>query len=539
MRQRPRWEDLGWGLRPQPAAVVRDHLRRGLSTGQGVGELLPRVSSRWPWLPAVQQGETSLTLAEVSARVEAVASLLARGGVDRGSVVCWQLPTWWEAYVLNLAIWRLGAVSAPVVMILREAELAQIFAELQPSAVVTCGAFRSTTHTDLFEAALTAAGVQPASRIVVRGQATGWSAFDEPEAAIAPPAVPVAPDDPCLVMFTSGTTSAAKGVVHTSRSVIAEARQLVAERGFSWEDTTYTPTPLAHAAGLYLGLVVPVLTGGRALLDDAWDAARACEVIERERVNYCVGATLFLEELTAAAAAGADLRSLRNFACGGAAIPLEAMERAEAVGIPATRGYGMTELPTATLSNRSLPEADRFGTDGPVAEGVEMRIEAIDGMAEGEILVRGPERMAGYLRPGDSDAALDADGWFRTGDLGRIDRGLLTVTGRIKEIINRGGEKFSAREIEDVLSRHAGVVSATVVAAPDQRFGEVPAAWIVGAAPGLTPDSLAAYLREAGLARQKTPVHWRFVDTLPRTASGKVNRAQLAASIRDQVDALG
>lgn len=536
----PQWTDLGWGIRPHPAALADDYLRRGLWTGLGAGELLPRVAGRWPWLPAVEQGETRLSQAELAERVDRAAAELAAAGVGPGSVVCWQLPTWWEAVVVNLAIWRRGAISAPVVMIYREVELTQILTELQPAAVVTCGPFRSTNHTELFEAALAAAGAHPAARIVVRGRAPGWSTFGESPVGDRnghdPGPVRVHPDDPCLVMFTSGTTSAPKGVVHTSRSVLAEAHQLVVERGFSWEDTTYTPTPLAHAAGMFLGIVVPLVTGGRSILDDTWDASRACGVIERQRVNYCVGATLFLEELTAAAGAGTDLSSLRNFACGGAAIPVPVMERADAIGIPATRGYGMTELPTVTLSNRSLPRHERFTTDGPVAEGVEVRIEAVDGMAEGEIWVRGPERMAGYLRPDHSDAAIDAEGWFRTGDLGVLDGTLLTVTGRLKEIINRGGEKFSAREIEEYLTRHTGVTSVAVVAAPDPRFGEVPAAWVVGHAGDVDREVLSAHLRDAGLARQKTPVHWRFVDTLPRTASGKVNRAQLTAAIQAEIE---
>lgn len=530
------WTDLGWGVRPQPAALSDEYLRRGLWTGQQAGEVLPRLAGRWPWLPAVEQGETLLSLAEVSSRVDVVAADLARAGVGPGNVVCWQLPTWWEAYVLNLAIWQLGAVSVPVVMIYREVELTQILTDVQPAAVVTCGVFRSTNHTELFEAALTSSGVRPAARFVVRGQSAGWSTLGDAASTASRAAALVQPDDPCLIMYTSGTTSAPKGVVHTSRSVLAEARQLVAERGFTWEDTTYTPTPLAHAAGMFLGIVVPLVTGGRSILDDTWEATRACGVIERRRVNFCVGATLFLEELTGAAGAGADLSSLRNFACGGAAIPVSVMERADAIGIPATRGYGMTELPTVTLSNRSLPTRERFGTDGPVAEGVDVRVEVVEGMSEGEILVRGPERMAGYLRPADSDAAIDADGFFRTGDLGTLDGGLLTVTGRLKEIINRGGEKFSAREIEEFLSQHSGVSSAAVVAAPDARFGEVPAAWVVGSAPDLTQEVLAAYLRDAGLARQKTPVHWRFVDALPRTASGKINRAELTATMRAEID---
>jgi acyl-CoA synthetase (AMP-forming)/AMP-acid ligase II len=532
----PTWDQLDWGLGPQNADRCAEYLRRGLWTGESVGELLPRLSARWPWLPAVQQAGTALSMRDVLERVEYVAAELAAQGVIRGSIVCWQLPTWWEAYIANLAIWHLGAVSSPVVMIYREAELSQILGELQPTAVITCGIHRGTDHTELFEAAMRSAAVSPAVRVVVRGTAPGWTQFDQIPARGALPYTATAADDPCLVMFTSGTTSASKGVIHTSRSVLAEARQIVAERGVHWEDTTYVPTPLAHAAGMYLGIVVPVFTGARAILDDRWDGAQACRLIVDESVTFCVGATLFLDELTQAATAkGVRLAGLRNFACGGAAVPQAVMERAEAAGIPATRGYGMTELPTVTISNRSLPVHDRIMTDGPVADGVEVRLDAVPGFAHGEILVRGPERMAGYLRPGDSAASIDADGWFRTGDLGILDGSLLTVTGRVKEIINRGGEKFSAREVEELLASHAGVQLAAVVAAADQRFGEVPAAWVITNGKDVTEEALLRHLADAGLARQKSPVYWRFVETVPRTASGKVNRAALTKRINDEV----
>ena len=151
---------------------------------------------------------------------------------------------------------------------------------------------------------------------------------------------------------------------------------------------------------------------------------------------------------------------------------------------------------------------------------------------EGELHVRGPERMLGYLDAEDNRAALDQEGWFRTGDVGVLDdAGFVTITGRLKDIINRGGEKFSARDIEDLLVAHPAVRQAAIVAGPDARFGEVPVAFVVlDADAHLSTGELAIHLHGAGLARQKTPVAWHFVDALPMTPSGKVKKFELLAS---------
>jgi acyl-CoA synthetase len=226
------------------------------------------------------------------------------------------------------------------------------------------------------------------------------------------------------------------------------------------------------------------------------------------------------------------------------------MERSEEQGIPAARVYGLTELPTVTVMSRSHPFAARAETDGAIAPGVEVRV--VDGDtrilppgSEGELLVRGPERMIGYLDPASNRAALEDDGWLRTGDVGTVDRaGLLTVTGRLKDVVNRGGEKFSARDIEDLLAAHPAVRQAAVVPGPDARFGEVPVAFVVldpavldpavlnttgpGPAGPAAADELARHLHAAGLARQKTPAGWHFLDALPMTASGKVKKFELA-----------
>jgi acyl-CoA synthetase len=456
-------------------------------------------------------------------------------------VVCWQTPNWWEAQVLGLAIWHLGAVSCPVVPFYREHELRQIIEQVRPSVVVTAGEHRGFAHAEAFDELLADAGLDGTVRIILRGSRARWTAFEEVISARPRRACTTArADEPCLVLFTSGTTSAAKGAVHSSQTLLAETRQLADAWGLGWEDAGYMAAPLQHITGVLNAMTIPLLVGARAVLADRWVPELAVRDIAAHRVTWSAGATVFLQELTEAARADGNRLPLRMFACGGASVPRAVMERSEEQGIPAARVYGLTELPTVTVMNRSYPFAARAGTDGAIAPGVEVRVSDGDTWmlppgSEGELLVRGPERMIGYLDAASNREALDDDGWLRTGDVGTIDTaGFLTVTGRLKDIVNRGGEKFCARDIEDLLAAHPAVRQAAVAPGPDARFGEVPVAFVVldpavldPAAP-VAADELARHLHAAGLARQKTPAAWHFLEALPMTPSGKVKKFELA-----------
>src|SRR6201988_3740798 len=295
--------------------------------------------------------------------------------------------------------------------------------------------------------------------------------------------------------------------------------------------------PLQQITGLFNALPIPWLVGACAVLAERWEPSQAVQDIVAHRVTYSAGATVFLQELTDAARDARIRLPLRMFACGGASVPRAVMERSEEQGIPAARVYGMTELPTVTVMNGADPFDLRATTDGAAAPGVEVRVLGADcrplptGFA-GELTVRGPERMLGYLEPEANRAALDDAGWFRTGGVGILpDGGFLTITGRIKDVINRGGEKFSARDIEDLLAAHPAVRQAAVVPGPDARFGEIPVAFVVlhGGRPASVSET-CAHLHNAGLARQKNPAAWNFVDALPMTPPGKVKKFELAAT---------
>lgn len=523
--------------RPVPDSVRAEYRQFGYVTDLTVSALSRRAARHWPGRTALIEEDRELTYAELSDLVERAAGWLAAVGVGHGDVVCWQTPNWWEAHVLGLAIWRAGAVSCPVVPVYREHELRQIIGQVRPAVVIAAGEFRGFKHAEAFDELLAEAGVDGAARVILRGSRPRWTPFEKVVGARPPrPGAALAAEEPCLILFTSGTTSAAKGAVHTSQTLLAETRQLADAWAVSWEDTCYMAAPLQHITGVLNAMTIPLLTGACSIIAERWLPDRAAAAIAARHVTWTAGATVFLQELTEAARAAGVRLPPRMFACGGASVPRVVLERSEDQGIPAARVYGLTELPTVTVMNRSYPFDLRAGTDGAVAPGVEVRVVDGDALlpagAEGELLVRGPERIIGYLDAAATDAAIDGEGWLRTGDVGFLDGdGYVTVTGRLKDIVNRGGEKFSARDIEDLLMRHPAVRQAAVVPGPDARFGEVPVAFVV-LAPGsrASEADLALHLRAVGLARQKTPVAWHFTDALPMTPAGKVKKFELMAT---------
>ncbi len=518
-----------------PADLSAEYRRLGYLTDLTLSGAVERAVRLWPGRPAIVEAGRTLTYAELGRLVERAAAWLAGVGVRPGEVVCWQTPNWWEAQVLGLAIWHLGAVSSPIPPFYREHELRHVIEQVRPAAIVAAESFRRFAHAEALDYLLAEAGLAAIPRIVLRGSRPGWTYFDDVVShRRRRVSAKTGAGEPALVLFTSGTTSKAKAAVHSSRTLLAETRQLADAWGLGREDVAYMAAPLQHITGVLNAITIPLLVGACAVLADRWDPERAVRDMMRHRVTYSAGATVFLQELTEAACDAGIHLPLRMFACGGAPVPRAVMERSEAQGIPAARVYGMTELPTVTVMNRDHRFDFRAETDGALAPGVEVRVVSDNlgsgrSVLEGELLVRGPERMLGYLDAAANRSALDESGWFRTGDIGVIDsRGLVTVTGRVKDVINRGGEKFSARDIEDLLAAHPAVSQAAVVPGPDARFGEVPVAFVVlSATVRVSADDLARHLRLAGLAVQKTPVAWHFIDHLPMTSSGKVKKFEL------------
>ncbi|TML11614.1 MAG: cyclohexanecarboxylate-CoA ligase [Actinobacteria bacterium] len=270
----------------------------------------------------------------------------------------------------------------------------------------------------------------------------------------------------------------------------------------------------------------------------AWDPDDAVRLADVEHGTFSCGATVFLQAYVERyERAAAPSHHLQAFMCGGAAIPPSLIVRADAVGIRAFRSWGLTEVPTIGLVGPNASLELRSARDGRVSEGTE--VHAVDESGailapgeRGELRVRAPERMLGYTDPERNAELISEDGWFRTGDVGSVDAdGWITMTGRIKDIISRGGEKFSAQDIENVIADHPAIASVAVIGAPDERLGEKVVAYVTLRPGARWPgdDALIDHLEAQRLAKQKRPTAWRVIDELPATLSGKTQKHLLLA----------
>jgi acyl-CoA synthetase len=527
-----------------PAALPDDvrirYLRYGYQTDALITSFLARNRIEVGALPAIIDGDVELTWKQVVDDAARFGGFLHANGVGPGDAVLWQLPNWWQSLVAAYGVWACGAISNPVVEIYREHELRRIVETVRPKAIITAAEFRGCAHAAMLSDVCDDVGWSPDVRVVVRGTTTGWTAFDDALTARPHLATDLDSDDPALVVFTSGTTSGAKGVVHSTRSYLSYPLRTSRWAAYGWDDRSYSPMSLGHVGGLTFGVAVPLFTGGSTVLSDRWDAAAAVDAIQAHGVTYTGGAAVFAQELLAVLAARGQERLplTKGYTCGASPFTTALAESVEAAGLQPTRAYGMTEVPTVSGTAVFDEQSIRVYSDGLVAPGCEIRVVDGDGrdLAAGEVgefVVRGPHRALGYIEAHHTAEGFDDEGWFHSGDLGFVDeRGALKVTGRLKEIINRGGEKISAREIEDVLAGAPAVLESAVVPAPHDRLGEQPAAFVL-LRPGATaaPEELAAFLRSAGLPPQKIPAVWRYVDELPRTASGKVKKYELQATL--------
>jgi len=521
-----------------PAGNQPDYRAMGCWRDEPLHRRIDRTVAAQAARVAVIDGERRLTFLELDQLVRRAALGLQQLGLHPGDVVAYQLPNWWEAVVIFLAAARLGATINPLLPIFRERELHVTVKQTQPRAVIIPATYRGVNYREVWRA------LPPVEHLLVaRGDAgPGVRSVMElldPPLERAPHPEPIEARDPdaiLMVMYTSGTTSEPKGVLHTHNTLIAEVRSLEGVHQLTPNDRTLMPSSLTHVSGVIHGILTPALLGTSVVLMDRWEPARAIELIGREQVTYMVGAPTFLQDLLAQADSPSDLCSLRLFSCGGAGVSPELMRRARE-RLPrciAKRVYGSTELPTLTTTDADDALSRGIETEGRAIAPAEIRIVDPSGASvpagrEGEVQGRGPECFVGYLDAAFNADAFTADGWFRTGDLGVLDEaGYLRITGRLKDIIIRKGEKISVKEIEDLIAEHPAVAEVAVIPRADPVTGERACA-MVRLRPSATLDlpALTAFLAAKGLAKQKWPEQLEVVADFPRTDSGKIQRAKL------------
>ena len=499
-------------------------------------------------------GQLVTTVGDLHARALRVAAGLARLGVRPGDAVAIQVPNWPEGAVAHAAGWLAGAVVVPIAASYGPAEVSFILRQSGARVFIVARHWRGRDCAGLLAESRPRLGELPAlSHVVVIGEplpaTIAWADLESgvgsapqpvtagacpPPAGVSPAA---GPDDPCLLVYTSGTTAEPKGVQHSHNTLLSEVRGTAAARRAPGTKQL-AAFPAGHVAGV-LGLLRVLVLGVPSVVMDAWDPVAAARLVEEHRVTSAAGAPVYLATmLDAAQRTGHDLSSLAEYLTGAADVSPELIERADRAGIAAYRCYGSSEHPTISSGVPADPLVKRATTDGRVNPGNEVRIIDDEGRelppgADGEIVSRGPEQFLGYLASQLNADAYLPGGWLRSGDLGHLDSGgYLTVTGRKKDIIVRGGEKISAKEVEDVLLRHPAVAEAALVGAPDQRYGERACAFVV-LRPGASLDlaEVQRHFAGAGLARQKTPEQLVITTALPRTAAGKVQKHALRASL--------
>ena len=503
--------------------------------GRNLWDLIARRADETPGAElAVDERGHRVTFGEYRDRAERAASGLASAeGIGEGDVVSWIQPTWIEAMVLFGSLRRLGVVQNPILPIYGEREVGFIVRQAEPALLVVPSVWRGTDYGSL-------------ARTVTEGTKTRVLVADRslPEgdpAALPPPPGDDTAGDPGVryVYYTSGTTAEPKGARHGDRSLRAAALGMAERLQLAADDRFALVFPFTHiAGGLYI--YAAMAYGLTFVLDEAFDPATTLDLLRREGITQGGAGTYFHQVYLQAQRALPEGEQLfprvRSFPGGGAPKPPSLHHELKAAfGVGVVSGYGLTEAPILTMNDAGDDDAVLADTEGRAVAGTRLRIVRADGAEagvgeEGEVRAKGPQVMLGYVDPALDADAFDDDGWFRTGDLGRLDeQGNLTITGRLKDVIIRKGENISAKEIEDLLFTHPRIADVAVIGLADAERGERACAVVVPT-PGEDPldmEEMTTHLLDGGLITRKLPEQLEVVDALPRNPAGKVLKSEL------------
>ena len=543
------------GDRYSPAEISQ-YYAAGCWRTDTLSQLLARQADERGDKTFITDGVLSLTYRTLHEHSLRVAAGLRARGVVPGDRVAVQLPNWSEFAVIAAAIARLGAVMVPIMPIYRRDEVGYVLDDAGVSVAVTASVFKDFDYLGMYRA-LQAERPALHSVVVVRDDEAETSghvvtlaattADVDPAAAEAEIGVPVGPDDPFVIVYTSGTTARPKGCVHTFNTYVSGAHALAVAFGYRESDVQFGPSPVTHTTGLVTSILLPMVAGAATHLMADWEPRRGLAEIARYRCSVSVTATTFIQMLLDAYDPGRDdASSLRVWVSAGAPIPRAVVERAQAL-LPNAKIlslYGRSEnLATTTCTVDDDPER-ALTSDGAALPYASVKVvdelgAEVPAGSEGDIAYRGPTHMLGYLeRPDETAELFTPDGYSRSGDLGVMDaQGYVRVTGRTKDIVIRGGMNISVREVEDLLAAHPGVRNAAVVGMPDERLGERVCCYLVAADPTSPPtlDGIKAYLQDKGIARQKTPERLEVVTELPTTATGKIQKHLLRQDIARKI----
>ncbi|KOV56270.1 AMP-dependent synthetase [Streptomyces sp. MMG1121] len=500
---------------------------------QGIGSWPARRARKTPDRIAVVHQDHEISYRALHERVLRLAHALRALGAGRGDRIAYLGPNHPAHLETLFAAGVLGAVFVPLNTRLAARELAYNLADSGSTVLV-----HAPEHTEPAALAASEAGVR--HRITLGPAGPDSPGYDDllAGATADPLDEAVAPDDPCMIMYTSGTTGRPKGAVLSHANITWNSVNVLVDSDLTGDEVTLVAAPLFHTAALNMTCLPTLLKGGRVVLLGAFDAERVLEVVESRRVTYMFGVPTMYDALAARPRwATTDLSSLRTLTCGGAPVPARTIDTYLARGLAFSQGYGMTEASPGVLFLDREQTSAKAGSAGVPHFFTDTCVLLPDGREaapgeRGEILVSGPNVMAGYWnRPEDTRAAVTDDGWLRTGDVARTDDdGYAYIVDRVKDMFVSGGENVYPAEVEAALLTHPAVRECAVVGVPHQVWGEVGHAVLV-LEPGAHADAeeVLAHTR-ALLAKYKVPRTVAFADSLPRTASGKVVKAAVRAS---------
>lgn len=505
------------------------------AAGWWTGEKLPERFAAYvaadPDRPAlIDDRGARLTRAELWMEAEAFAGELRRAGVGAGDVVMIYLPNSATWQVCFLAVLQLRAIPATLPLTTDAKTLAYLHELVGARAIIAPRENRNRPTGDWATDAATASG---RAGLVVLTEVDGDHTFTTVDGVVSPAVVPAGIDH---LMFTSSTTGMPKAVMH-SDDTLAAANKAFSERFALSEDTSiFMPSPLGHSVGAWHGARLALYLGAPLVLQEQWDAVQGLELVDAHQCAFTAAATPFLKDMVDAPwpEGRTKLASLRTFLCGGAPVPPSLLEAAteQAPHTFVTVLWGMTEG-TGTTCVPGSTVAQLTESAGKPVPDLELAIAHPDDKGSGELLMRGPHVFLGYLGQEDLYASLlTPEGYFRTGDLARLDEeGYLHLTGRLKDLIIRGGVNISPVPIENAIAAHPDVRRVAVIGSPDERLGERICAVIVArdVAPSLA--ELNAWLREQGVSERKLPEELVVVDDMPVTAAGKIRKVDLRSRL--------
>ncbi|EOJ8391911.1 medium-chain fatty-acid--CoA ligase [Escherichia coli] len=495
-------------------------------------------------IAVVDNHGASYTYSALDHAASCLANWMLAKGIESGDRIAFQLPGWCEFTVIYLACLKIGAVSVPLLPSWREAELVWVLNKCQAKMFFAPTLFKQTRPVDLI---LPLQNQLPQLQQIVGvdklAPATSSLSLSQiiADNTSLTTAITTHGDELAAVLFTSGTEGLPKGVMLTHNNILASERAYCARLNLTWQDVFMMPAPLGHATGFLHGVTAPFLIGARSVLLDIFTPDACLALLEQQRCTCMLGATPFVYDLlNVLEKQPADLSALRFFLCGGTTIPKKVARECQQRGIKLLSVYGSTESLPHAVVNLDDPLSRFMHTDGYAAAGVEIKVvddarKTLPPGCEGEEASRGPNVFMGYFdEPELTARALDEEGWYYSGDLCRMDEaGYIKITGRKKDIIVRGGENISSREVEDILLQHPKIHDACVVAMSDERLGERSCAYVVLKAPhhSLSLEEVVAFFSRKRVAKYKYPEHIVVIEKLPRTTSGKIQKFLLRKDI--------